>query len=487
MRVKLLQLAVLAILQAFSSSTGTAFAQEIPSTILGPESAWGVNAYGQVAGKSDWQAVLWNGDGSVQRLPGLGGRSLALALNDLGVVVGVCGLTAGYVYPFHACAWVGGATLDLGAPGGDDSRANAVNNVGQIVGDVEGTGSGDAAMMWTVDASWRISSKALGTLGGFSSSAQDVNDRGEVVGWSHMLSGRQHAFLWTPDGAMQDLGTLPGGTGSGATGINALGHVTGWSEVQLRDTNGDPVYTPWGDPLKIIHAFLWTPEAGMIDLDPAGGVVDSLLTRAESGGEALNDRDEVVGHRSAQGSPATATAVRAFFWSPEQGRIDLPMPEATDTLSRAYDLNNDGTVVGEAGYTAVVWHVRPQVTDSPPPPLPPPPPYQFIGFASPLLNDGTAELELGKRLPVEFQLVDWRGGFVATATPTLHVFRTVGDVVETTDLAPAGATFRYERHANRYSYDLSTRALGAGTFVLRVDLEDGSHEVSFAIRARVRR
>ena len=111
MRLKLLRMAMLAILQAFSWSSGTASAQEIPRTILGPGTSFGVNAYGQVAGWSDWQAVLWNGDGSVQRLPGLGGESAALALNDVGVAVGVCGLTAGYSYPFHACAWMAGGEL----------------------------------------------------------------------------------------------------------------------------------------------------------------------------------------------------------------------------------------------------------------------------------------------------------------------------------------------------------------------------------------
>jgi len=118
---------------------------------------------------------------------------------------------------------------------------------------------------------------------------------------------------------------------------------------------------------------------------------------------------------------------------------------------------------------------------------PPPPPDEFVAFSPSLLNDGIAEFELGRRIPVEFQLVDWRGSFVATATPTLHVFRMLGEVVETTDLAPAGASFRYERHANRYSYDLSSRPLGTGVFVLRVDVAGGSHDVRFAVRERARR
>src|SRR6266508_2663831 len=96
----------------------------------------------------------------------------------------------------------------------------------------------------------------------------------------------------------------------------------------------------------------------------------------ESYAEALNDMDEVVGYRYPQAS------ARAFFWSSDQGRIDLPSVGA----SRAYDVNNDGTVVGDDVAAAVVWHVRPQVTEPPRPPRPPtsaPSPPPRLPTASP--------------------------------------------------------------------------------------------------------
>ena len=100
----------------------------------------------------------------------------------------------------------------------------------------------------------------LPTLGGATTMAAALNDAGQVVGWSNTSAGRTHAFLWTPDGGMLDLGTL-GGFHSFAVGINNAGHVAGYSEVQ-------------GSLAQ--HAFLWTPEQGMQDLGVlAGGTASS--------------------------------------------------------------------------------------------------------------------------------------------------------------------------------------------------------------------
>ncbi len=58
-------------------------------------------------------------------------------------------------------------------------------------------------------------------------------------------------MLWTPGGGpIQDLGTLPDGTSSRALAINDRREVVGISEASVG-----------------VHAFLWTEQGGMQDLN----------------------------------------------------------------------------------------------------------------------------------------------------------------------------------------------------------------------------
>lgn len=88
----------------------------------------------------------------------------------------------------HACIWEKGHLQDLGAlPEYPQSKAEAINNRGEVVGATYSPGDGAYNM---------------GSLG--------------------------HAFLWS-HGHMQDLGTLPGDQVSAATCLNDRGQVVGYS------------------------------------------------------------------------------------------------------------------------------------------------------------------------------------------------------------------------------------------------------------------
>jgi probable HAF family extracellular repeat protein len=101
--------------------------------------------------------------------------------------------------------------------------------------------------------------KDLGTLGGAASWVLGMNNGPSpaVVGESYTASGQTHAFLYTDH--MQDLGTL-GGPNSGALAVGDDGTVVGGADI---DAAGDG------------HAFIWTEDGGMVDLntliDPAAG------------------------------------------------------------------------------------------------------------------------------------------------------------------------------------------------------------------------
>ena len=112
------------------------------------------------------------------------------------------------------------AVTDLGALGGTNGMAYAINNHEQIVGTAQ-TGAGNFhAFMF---AGGRMLD--LGTLGGGNSYAYGINDNGWMVGGADLPATNRHAFLCTNglmNPRMMDLGTL-GGTNSAAMMIDMLG------------------------------------------------------------------------------------------------------------------------------------------------------------------------------------------------------------------------------------------------------------------------
>ena len=104
------------------------------------------------------------------------------------------------------------------------------------------------------------------------------------------------AAVWNEAGAVTTLGHVPGGTKSQGVAINDLGRIAGIAH-SLDFPNG--------------VAFLWRSGETMIPLgDLPGG---EKRSRAFD----LNDRDEVVGYSY------TDDSVHAFLWSPSLGMVDL--------------------------------------------------------------------------------------------------------------------------------------------------------------------
>jgi hypothetical protein len=97
--------------------------------------------------------------------------------------------------------------------------------------------------------------------------------------------------------------------------------------------------------------------------------------------------------------------------------------------------------------------------------------YHFSGFLAPLHPNMT--YAAGRTIPVKFQLTDYTGASVTrlSAVTSLQVINQQGSDV----LAGAGKTgLRYDASANQFVYNWQTKGLAAGTYTVRLSLDDGT-------------
>ena len=167
------------------------------------------------------------------------------------------------------------------------SEAVAINELGDVAGYVESDGAVERrAFVWTEEGGMKQ------IIPGWAS-ARDMNEAGEVTGYMR-VNGYNHAFRYSPPGEIKDLGVLPRRTHSYGYGINILGQVAGHS---FGGTS-----TNW------TRAFRYSDSTGMLNLGTLSGKKWS-----ESRADAINDSGHVVGNCS-EG---------AFLYTDEAGMVDL--------------------------------------------------------------------------------------------------------------------------------------------------------------------
>jgi probable HAF family extracellular repeat protein len=281
-------------------------------------------------------------------------------------------------YLVHAFEWAGGQLTDLGAlPGNNSSAVFEVNGGGTGVGMSE-TATTDPYTGWPSDNAVMFKNGRvinLGTLpGGYESQANDINNLGQVSGfasngtpdpYSAFGWGTQaRSFLWQ-NGVMRDIGTL-GGPDAVSTTLNAVGQITGqsytsatanpatgiptldpflWQNGHMRDLGtlgGTMGFANWlnnaGDVVgtsdlagdQTFHPFLWNGTK-MIDLGTLGGANGSAIW--------VSDAGAVTGSADLPGGTH-----HAFLW--KSGHMtDLP-PVGNASCSNGHAVNNNGEVVG---------------------------------------------------------------------------------------------------------------------------------------------
>lgn len=220
---------------------------------------------------------------------------------------------------------------DLGTLGGAHSRANAVNNALQVVGQAQrGDGQMRAAMFFPMALAPFPVVRDLGVLpGGRASEATAVSQNGIVVGWSELgvaitpVPVPRRAVRFMPPVASNvnpvpiNLGTLdPSHTASEARGVNNLGHIVGWSGSPSSNT------LPGGGQ----RAFI-VRDGTMFDLN--------TLIPASSGwrlsvANGISETGAIVGwgYRVAT-SPVNASVPRAFLLVPVR-RVPVPISPGED-------------------------------------------------------------------------------------------------------------------------------------------------------------
>lgn len=285
--------------------------------------AYAVNDFGYVVGDSCLDSAcsrmhpfIWSestGMHDLGTLPGGNPYAIASGINLWGQVAGSSAFAQGLPGDTHAFVWRKSVGMhDLGTLGCPDiTGANGINLFGQVTGTstVEPCPGGGQyrAFVWSPDDGMRD----LGTLpGGTYSLGNAINAFGQVAGYSDCSSCTgSHAFLWYGSG-MLDLGVLPGGSVSFANGLNDFAHVVGYSDSA--HSSGE--------------AFLWTPDEGMRNLGTLPGGMWSYASAVSECSEAVGSSDSTMSRHHAfarRKGRLASDAAHAFLWTRDDGMIDL--------------------------------------------------------------------------------------------------------------------------------------------------------------------
>jgi probable HAF family extracellular repeat protein len=149
------------------------------------------------------------------------GWSQAYDINERGQIVGFAQDNSG---GYRAVLWDAHDLIPRDIQFGSGSRARAINENGQIVGDNHATG----------EAFFRDREQVtpLGSLGGGWTRVAGINEAGTVAGTTVTAAGDVHGFVWSRTTGMRDLGAgrfAARGVGSIVVAINDRGDVLGYA------------------------------------------------------------------------------------------------------------------------------------------------------------------------------------------------------------------------------------------------------------------
>lgn len=231
-------------------------------------------------------------------------------------------------------------------------QANDINATSHVVGRVV-TPAGSAAAIWTITQSNGSYRSTLALLTG-GETANAINNLGEIVGTTKNQAGKLTALYWpSANAAPLPLPPLPGYDESSALSISNSGVICG--KVGLA-----------GEGWDADRAVVWrvVVEGGV----PAVGLPVELPGPVDgSRATGINDNDEMGLAQVVGIYEATQTAVMWEVLSVPDGTVIVaPVPDVLDFGDQAADVNNSGIACGQRGVEAVVWSSgNPTVLDRP--------------------------------------------------------------------------------------------------------------------------
>ncbi len=211
-------------------------------------------------------------------------------------------------------------TLDI-LPGGLDSLAFGLNNVGQVVGDSRLDRTGNVGQSRPVVWDYSGVPNELWSDQTVGASLAGINNVGQIVGRYGTGSGIPtpgpgvpygRGFVWDATNGMRDLGLSPVGN-SEAAAINDAGQVAGTSEIlETIIIDGVP------NTSFVPHAFIWDETNGIRDIGNLGGY--------GAFANAINQHAQAVGYSDTQDGHE-----RGFIWDDVHGMQEIPTLAGGDT------------------------------------------------------------------------------------------------------------------------------------------------------------
>jgi len=247
----------------------------------------------------------------------------ANAINSIGQIVGNGGTTGSFLYDH-------GAVTELPTLGGIWGGASGINDQGWVVGVTQDARQQFQGYIYKNGATTQLQNLTPSRLDA-TSVPSAINDAGVIVGMSSTLQSTAPVY-WTPTGDVVAL-NLQGATGGTPYAINDLGQIVGGADY-AGSSNGGP--------------FLWengnTKFLGMPGITTATGTFGVTSGTATS----INAIGEVVG--SVTLSDGTGVG---FMWTATTGMVDINalLDPASKSwfISGVIGINDFGQIVAASG------------------------------------------------------------------------------------------------------------------------------------------